>query len=200
MIPAERYRELAALIERERGRRLAESADRAREAGRQALAEARSESRRRARAAFGELRGRAQGEERAARAALETARRVRRFAAESLLAEQGLARLADELRRRWRDPAARRQWIAAALAAAERLLPAGAWRVACAPGIDAAEIQSLRARGEAREEAALEAGVRIEARIATSAACVDASLAGLLRERRALQAAILAEAAAGVAT
>lgn len=193
MIAAERYRELAALIEAERERRLVASAEQAEADRRRAIREARSEARRHARKSFGDLRARAESEARAAHASLETARRARSFAAESLLAEQGYVLLADELRRRWRDAAARREWIAAALAAAARRLPEGRWRIACAPGADDAELESLAARGEAGREAALEAGIRIEARIASGAACVDASLAGLLRRRLALQAALLAE-------
>jgi hypothetical protein len=195
MIAAERYRELAALLESERERRLVVSAAQAEADCRRVIREARSEARRRARTSLGDLRARAEGEEDAAHAALETARRARRFAAESLLAERGFALLADELRRRWRDGAARREWISAALAAAARGLPDGRWRLACAPGAEPAEIESLSARGDAREDAALEAGIRIEAHIEKGPACVDASLAGLLRRRLALQAAMLAEVA-----
>jgi len=196
MIPFERYRELLALIEAERERRLADGAVRRDAECRRAISEARAEVRRRARRTFAELRRRAEGEERASRAALDGARRARRFVADRVLAEQALTQLADALRRRWGDAAARRAWIDTTLAAATRLLPAGKWRLACAPGAGAGEIEALHAHGGAHEEASLEAGLRIEA----AAACVDASLAGLLRDRRALQSALLAEVAAQVAT
>ncbi len=193
MIAAERYRELAALIAAERERRLAASAEQAEADRRRAIREARSEARRHARKIFADLRSRAEGEARAAQAALETARRARNFAADSLLAEQGYVLLGEELRRRWRDAASRREWITAALTAASRRLPKGRWRIACAPGADKAEIESIVARGEAIEDAALETGIRIEAHNDGDAACVDASLAGLLHRRLALQAATLAE-------
>jgi hypothetical protein len=191
MSPEESYAELLALVESERERRCAEAARRAQDEERGILSDARREARRRARAAFDALREQSAGELRAARAELETARRRVRLAADRLVAERGFARLEQELRRRWSDPAARRAWIAAALECASRALREGSWTVGCPARLDDAERRSLEARPGARlaPDESLAAGIRVEG----AGACVDATLGGLLEDRRALEARLLGE-------
>lgn len=185
-----RYQELAALVASDRARRCAEAEARGREAARRLIAQARAEARRRAATVFGELRARAERDVRAAHAALETAHRRRRFAGERALLERGMQQLPQALLARWQDPEARRAWTRAVLEVAARLLPPGPRRIECPASLGAAERRALGETVLAQDD--LEAGIRVRGELA----CVDGSLAGLLADRRVLEARLLAEAQA----
>lgn len=168
MTPAERYRELLAVVETARERRCAEIAAGARTAAERIVREARREALRRSHAAFAELRSRAQAERSAAAAALETARRVQRFRLDRALVAQGMGLLRPALERRWADPAARAEWHEAALEVARQRLPPGTWTIEHAPGLT---------------------GVRVR----SGGACVDGSLEGLLADGSEIEARLLAQ-------
>jgi len=177
---------LLALVEDDR-RRKCDAIDA--EARAQAAAirrEAHATARDRVRAAFAEERARRAARLAAARANLETRRRAaaNAFAAAQLAA--GLARLPQGLAARWRDDAARRTWIDAALREAAAALPAGAWRVAHAPGWPRDERDALAGRLAARgtrvtfdEVDALVAGLKV----AAQGNVVDATRDGLGADR-----------------
>lgn len=150
------------------------------------LGEAHALARSRMRAAFVDERARRAARVAAARANLETRRRIaaNAFAAAQLAA--GLARLPQALASRWRDNAAREAWVAEAVRHASDALPAGAWRIAHAPGWPAHERDALAARLGARgitidvdESAALAAGLKI----AAQGNVVDATRDGLCADR-----------------
>jgi hypothetical protein len=185
-----RYRELLALVEADRARRCDEIRQRSALARRRIVQEARAEARRRAGASFAELRARAARELRLARAELDSARRRQRFAGERAILGRGMALLALTLRRRWQDAALRRAWADAVLAAAAQFLPAGPWRIECPPGLGEEERRRLGAQVDARDD--IETGIRVRSALA----CVDGTMAGLLADRLAVEARLLAEAEA----
>jgi len=98
----------------------------------------------------------------------------------------------------WRDGVQRRAWWAAALAQAQALLPARAWRIeyGSLPDAERAELER-RAREEGCPQPAwVQDGViRGGLRIRAESACLDATAAGLLARRAEIEAAFLAECA-----
>jgi hypothetical protein len=100
-------------------------------------------------------------------------------------------RIDREMRRRWDEPASRAAWIAMAFAEATRQLPAGAWTVALPAGAALPDSMPLPAGVTlaARTDGAIAAGLRI----ACGAAELDASIAGLLRDRERIAAQWLGE-------
>lgn len=96
---------------------------------------------------------------------------------------------------RWADPVARQAWITALLAAARARWPGGGWTVRHPPTLDAAEFGALPPGCSVRADAALSAGLVVDA----DAATLDATPVALVADRPRVEAALLAalEPAAG---
>ena len=160
------------------------------------LRQARQEARARVHRAIMRERETAASRIRAAQAALEARRRVSRQRRSMALLAAAWPRLAPALRARWQTVDGRRTWVDAALRQALQQLPAGHWKIRCPQGWPQDErddvVVGLTQRlGEAPEllsDATVEAGLVIE----SGAACLDASLKGLLADRESIEARILA--------
>jgi vacuolar-type H+-ATPase subunit H len=159
------------------------------------VAEAYARARRRTREAIVELRR--EGARRLARARAQAETEARRVAQEHATEAIRCARplLVDALTARWRDPAPRRAWIAAAAHAARTRLRGEAWTVEHPADWSAADEQQVRTAfatdGDVTSaaDAALAAGLRIRANDAT----LDATIDGLLADAPAVAAQFLAE-------
>ncbi len=133
---------------------------------------------------------------RAAQAALEARRRVSLQRRNLAMLAAAWPRLAPALRARWQTVDGRRTWVDAALGQALRQLPAGRWRIWYPEGwprderdgVFAGLAQRLGEAPEFLSDAAVEAGLVFE----SGAARLDASLKGLLEDREAIDARILA--------
>jgi vacuolar-type H+-ATPase subunit E/Vma4 len=130
-----------------------------------------------------------------ARAELESRRRAQ-LETRTLL-EHMWEQVAAALEDRWRNDAARSEWIQAAVGEAAQLLAGQSWRIEHAAGVSAedrrrAESRSLAGGARAVEwqpDAQLRAGLRVR----SPGACLDATLAGLLARREEVEAAFLSE-------
>lgn len=121
-------------------------------------------------------------------------RRRQEFEQDGVLIEAALAALPTALACRWRDPPARRAWCDAALALAAARLVARDWRIAIAAGLDAAEQAAVAAaaaqHGARAEVVPSSAGAGLS--ISAGSSLVDATAAGLLADRPAIAARVLA--------
>lgn len=181
---------LQALLDMLEAERRAQCGQRLAEARAEAAAlreHARAEARTRVREAFAEQRRRRDQREAAARARLATRRRLHAQQHTAALLALALERLPQELRALWAEPDTRRAWAAATLAGARQQLPAGPWLVRHASGLTAEERAALGEGLQFAEEAALDAGLRVEA----GPNVIDGTLAGLLADRAAFEARLL---------
>jgi hypothetical protein len=129
-------------------------------------------------------------------AAVETRRNEAARVRDAALLEAAWPRLEAALKARWTDSRERRLWLHAALGTAAGILPEGLWRVSHPAGVTPEEISAalddaaagLRVSLEFHEDPALNDGLVIE----TAAARLDATIAGLLVRRRAIESALLA--------
>ncbi|MCG6897032.1 MAG: hypothetical protein LJE61_00945 [Thiocapsa sp.] len=132
----------------------------------------------------------------AARAEHETRSRATGDRANTRLLELAWPQLRETLAARWTDPDVRRTWAGHYLEQARHLLPRGLWTVRHPPDWPASEWAPLAAGltkflGQAPHfvaDGGLSAGLIIE----TEGALLDATLAGLLRDRRRVEARLLA--------
>lgn len=155
------------------------------------LAAARSRARGQIRQALGEVRADADTQVAVARAAVQSRLRRARQAL-TLKALDGVhERVAAALRARWAAPPSRRQWILMALAEATHSLPPGRWEVSLPPAAGPLPATTVPDGVElaSRADPSIEAGVHIRC----AAAALDATLAGLLRERERIAALWLGE-------
>ncbi|HRP95955.1 MAG TPA: hypothetical protein PL143_06860 [Rhodocyclaceae bacterium] len=134
-----------------------------------------------------------------AQAALETQRRRQRLRTDLALLEAGWTQLYDELIRRWSDPAGRAAWVEMVVSQALTLLPARRWEIVHPERWRRAEREALAGRLE-RELGHTPAfvacaDIRAGVRIRVDGASVDGTLEGLLRDRVAIEAWLLAEVA-----
>jgi hypothetical protein len=138
---------------------------------------------------------------RQALAEFDAQRRRRDFAQDGQLIEAALAALPAALERRWLDPPARRAWCGAALAVAAARLVARDWRIAIAAGGDAAEQAAVAAAAAAHGARAefVPCAARAGLAISAGSSAVDATIAGLLTDRSAIAARLLAGWLAGSA-
>jgi len=160
-----------------------------------ALADAaRREGRRLLRAASRAKRERVRARCDEALAELDQSRRRRDFEVDQGVIATALAALPGALERRWREPAARREWCAAAVAIAAARLVARDWRITLADGADADERAALAAAAAARgARAEVVAGpARAGLAISAGGSRVDATVEGLLADRTAIAARLLA--------
>lgn len=179
---ATRTQALLDLVEQERVRQCEALLGQARTQAAALREASRAEARQHVRQAFAEERTRAQARSAAARAALRTRQRVHaQHHLEALLA-LAWQRLPEVLAARWRDGAARRAWVDAAMATARQRFGPGPWQVIHAPGWPEAERAACETAGALLHFACdgqLGAGLRI----AAAGNVVDASLPGLLADR-----------------
>lgn len=134
----------------------------------------------------------------AARAKQHTLMMQQSHTAASSFLEQCWQALQPSLCARWQQPDCRRQWVAKLLATAKAVLPAGDWRIEHPADFSAEEQQQLVEQAQAlagvkpdvSSAPDLTAGIRISA----DGASVDGSLHGLLSDRTALEALLLASA------
>jgi hypothetical protein len=159
------------------------------------------ESRRRLRDAVAAERRYYERQRRSAEAQARTRLRQEEQRAIRHLLDEAWPRLRTELERRWDHPDTRREWVAAALRQAVRLLPGRYWRVEHPPGWDPDEmgdhfrhIQEADEVDELRFEGCdyLRAGLRLSA----SGATLDATLHGLLAEPQRVESQLLGHMAA----
>ena len=132
----------------------------------------------------------------AARAELETRRRQRAQQLGSVVLAAAWERLPQRLAQRWADPAARAAWIDSALVQALAALPSGPWRIRHPAGLADAERDALRKAVQQRlpQTPELVADAKLEAGLTFDCAGVmlDASSAGLVSDRDAIEARLLA--------
>lgn len=103
----------------------------------------------------------------------------------------------------WNDPASRQRWLDAAITSASTGLRAHDWRIEHPPSLSHADIKRIKqasAQGSSRgpELSAcddIEAGIRI----ITKGAVIDATLEGLLRQKTAIEARMIARIKRGAA-
>jgi len=132
----------------------------------------------------------------AAEAELATLRRRHDQQMGSVIVAAARRRLPEKLAEHWADPERRRLWIRAAAAQALRRLPRGRWRIRHAFCFKAADFDSLlqalkpglAEEPELLSELDMEAGLIIEC----GGVSLDASARGLLADREALNARLLA--------
>lgn len=130
-----------------------------------------------------------------AEAHLRTRQRLAHQGREAAMLAEGWRRLPAALAARWRDPAGRRRWAETHLGRALATLPRDRWEIVHAPGWASDERQAtagwLAAHGgpdlEFTEDATLAAGFRVRAGHNT----LDATLEGLLADRKALEGRLL---------
>lgn len=128
-------------------------------------------------------------------AAVETRRNQVDRDRDAALLKVAWPRLEAALAARWSDPEARYAWLHAALNIALRVLPEGAWRIRHPAGVTPDEISAalgeeasgVRLSMEFHEDPDMESGLVIE----TGATRLDATPAGLLVRRRAIESALL---------
>jgi len=133
---------------------------------------------------------------RAAQAELQTARRHYRRRRDLALLDLAWPRLEAALRRRWEESEPRRQWVDDLVGAAIRRLPAGPWTLSHPPSWPATERDAVAAQVTAGggEPPALIADEEIGAGlvIISGTTTLDGSIAGLLADRSAVAARLLA--------
>ena len=191
----ERARALLALVDEYRDSKRAESVGKARAEARAAAAEASQLARSRVHEAIGAERKRYQAAVSAAEARLHTRRRLAHQSRQAAMVAAGWQRLRGVLAARWADPGGRRCWVETHLARALAVLPRGDWEVRHAPDWPEAERRERTARLAERAEAAVAfvANPSIQAgfRVRTGHNTLDATLDGLLAERKAIEGRLL---------
>lgn len=131
-----------------------------------------------------------------AQAALETARRQHQQRCDFTLLDASWPLLREALARRWQDTAARQVWVESLVRQARRALPAAAWQVHHPAGWSDAERAQLAAQlsaagitGRFAVDGMASAGLRVCA----DGACLDGTAEGILADRDAIQARMLAK-------
>lgn len=158
------------------------------------LRQAQDDARVRMRAAFAAERQQLEQQVKAAAARLQTERRLSEQERRAQLLRLAWDMLPAALLQCWQDPDRRRKWVVQAIDSAQRLLPHDSWTLRVAPGWPAQEreqaLRSVASRLGAMpdcSEAALQAGLLIVA----GGSRLDATLAGLLADRAAIEARLL---------
>lgn len=130
-----------------------------------------------------------------ARAQLEARQRDERHSLARL--QQMWANVGPVLERRWCSPQQRRSWIEAALSSAGVLIAGRAWRIEHGGGWreeEQAELEALAIHeGAATVKWRLDTTIAAGLRICAPGVCVDATVAGLVAQRDAVESMFLAE-------
>jgi len=190
----QRAQALLELIETDRVRKCDAILAEARRQGDALRAEAYAEARSRIRNAFTEERARSEARIAAARASLETRRRLDRQQRASALVAAGLARLRDELARRWADVETRAMWCESIVSNAYSVLPRAPWEVTHPADWPEVERNAFAAKFAGDQRAihmSADARVRAGLRIAAGGTVVDGTLDGLLADRDEIGARVL---------
>ncbi len=188
---------LLELVERHRDERCRAIREQAEVERRELLAEAHAEARGRMHRAIQTERQRARSELTAARARLQTRARQQQYRIALGLLHEGWDTLQGAIRKRWNTPEGRRPWIRALVAEAMVVLPRSqCWHIEHPLGWDPSEAKEETARmidycGRAPEWVARD-DLNVGLRFCTDGACLDGSAAGLLTERTAIEARLLA--------
>lgn len=153
-------------------------------------------ARQRVRTAIAEARQRLQAEVAAAEARLATELRLQSQARAKAQLALAWRALEQACQARWSDPAARRGWLDAHLARALATLPTDPpWEVTLPPDTDAGTVaaveRQLRAKGLAAARVRLDPQVRAGLRVRAGFNSLDATVAGLLADRRAIEGRLL---------
>lgn len=188
---------LMELLRQTRERQYAEVSEQAQAQQHKLLAQAHREARTRMHSAVMLERSRAEHQLVAARAQLQTRARQRQYQVALALLAEGWEQLQGALDARWRDPDQRRQWILALLEQGLQVLPSCPWRIQHPADWQTAELAEAAERVQRhcgsepqwQPDPDLTAGLRIYARHA----CLDGTHRGLLADRTAVEARILAE-------
>lgn len=191
----ERARALLALVDEYRDSKSGEILDAARGDAQALVAQAFRQARSRVHEALVEERKRYEAAVAGAEARLHTRRRLAHQGRETAMLAEGWRLLPDALRARWRTAAGRRRWAETHLGRGLATLPRTDWEIAHAPGWTEDERQAaagwLAAHGGPdlafAEDASLAAGFRVRAGHNT----LDATLQGLLADRRAIEGRLL---------
>ena len=157
---------------------------------------ARVKARRQLRRAIQDMRSTEAQRTRQARAELETAMRRQAAARASTALASAWPRLRGELSRRWQDPSARAQWLAAQVAMGRARLPRKDWVVhhpaAWTEAETAALVGLLRSHGVADATLHADAGLTLGLVIEAAGVRLDSSPQGLLCDRARIESALLA--------
>lgn len=166
----------------------------ARARARTLLTEARRAARGRVHAAIAEERAAFSAQVTRAQARLATRERMAHQHLLQVLLAEGGRELAGALAARWRLPASRREWIETALARALATLPRSVWTVTGPGGWPRDERDAAAAWLEAHgvtASVAVEPDIEAGVRVVTGGVELDATLAGLLADRRAVEGRLL---------
>lgn len=133
----------------------------------------------------------------ASRAQVQTRLRQQQYQTAHLMLRHGWELLGTAVLQRWKNAPARRQWVSGLLHQALHALPRCHWVIEHPPGWESVECESLLpalqghcgALPRFRADANLHAGLRICA----EGACLDGTLEGLLADRNAIEADLLAQ-------
>lgn len=195
MEQSQRIAALLAFVESYRSARCAELMAAAQAEARALLKRAHAEARERVRCALEQERQHAERQLALAAARARTRARLReqRRRAQELSAAWRL--LPAALEARWEDPDARARWAAAVATRSLALLPPHGWRVAHPPDWSTSEreafVQLLAPRLEEPPQFAADPAIRAGLRLAAGATVLDATPAGLLADREAIEARLL---------
>ncbi|MEW6648404.1 MAG: hypothetical protein AB1450_14475 [Pseudomonadota bacterium] len=188
---------LLALVEQHRAERCGELLAQAAERRQALLSAAYGEARARVREAILTERRRGQDKLDATRAQLETRARQQQHRTALLLLQHGWELLGQAVLQRWKSAPQRRQWVCGLLHQALQRLPRCSWVIEHPPGWDLAECAEMQEQlrthcgtlPELRANDQIDAGLRICA----AGACLDGTLEGLLADRSAIEAQLLAQ-------
>lgn len=187
---------LVSVVEQHRDEQCTQARAMAQEEAQKLVADAWREARARMHRDNAETRHRVQRTLDSAEAQRQTARREQRqFRDQELLAEARKS-LHAELVRRWQQPESRQQWCRQLVKQAATTLDGKLWAVDHPAEWEASEREALAARIEelCGQAPQLQADTDIKAglRICAGSTCVDATVAGLLRNRERIDAELLA--------
>ena len=163
---------------------------------RQILGEAWRSARERLHEAVERERARAQRQLRLAEAELETRQRLSEQQREALLLDQAWQALEQQLRELWANHDGRRRWIQQAVRVGLQRLPANHWRITHPrlwnaedqATLSAAVVNGLEQAPELLEDERIKAGIMLR----SSGALLDMTLEGLIADRGAIEAELLA--------
>ncbi|HWS28344.1 MAG TPA: hypothetical protein VN259_17420 [Xanthomonadales bacterium] len=184
---------LLELIAADRERRCSDILGNARCQAADLLRQAHQQARERVRLVQSDARERAQQRVAGASAQRQTRERLAQQSAAAEFLKQALERLPAALERRWQQAQARTSWVRMALQQAHQNLPAGAWRIEHAAGLQAQECEAIATEQGPGPALSLQLNGQLIAglRIFGNGNCIDASLPGLLSDRENLAAALL---------
>lgn len=196
MTQEDNERRLIHMVEQQRDDECRKLVERAQSEARDLLRKTYRRVRRRLHAEVESERERARAKTTAARAELETMRRRHRQLMNAVILEATRERLPHKLTSQWQDPETRAAWIAAALELALKKLPKGTWRIHHPVDLNSEECAaSLRALQDPLPnppQLVADPGVCAGLVIACSGVVLDTSSAGLLEDREAVEARLLA--------